>query len=736
MKRAAFVVVAYCAAFVALDMLSHAYAGRPSASPWYLPAALGFYLVYTLGPRYALLPLLGEMVNFATAGQWQHLPYPSYLGFGVEMTLAYSSAALLLRDVVGVHLPFRGLRDAFWYIGVAVFAAPALAGVLGVTNLCINGMMTWSLFSREVLTFSIGDSMGCLTLVPALAVFVTPYLAREQAVPRVPEERRVGALEASAMIGSVVAVSYLGYLWLEFGGSAPIYYFLFLPLVWMAARGGARYATIGIFFADACVVALEYWFKTPIQQSLAYQSYLASSAVTALTLGAVMNQRWAEFAADLERARVDRVTGLPNPQALDGWLAGYHFHRPVTLLLISIDNLNWVHEGLHRPGVDAFLRGVADRLREPALADPSLGYRYLAHASDAEFALLVSGEDKMIVEAFAERVRLAFAKPMDVNGDELYAAISIGIASSGDRNRARLLVPHATKALENASAAGMESVAFYVEREGEEALISLAAQLHQAVARGEFDVFYQPIFSLPKQPREGEKLLGARISGVEALLRWNHPQRGLLTPFHFIELLESMSLAASVGEIVVRKACDQLARWHAKGVQMDLWINGFVRQVLDPEFAGSLRATLLSAGIDPSSVVVELLEHEFARDEGVLLDSALRLRQCGVRVAIDDFGTGHSSLARLKELSFDRLKIDRSFVAGLGLDRRSEGVVTTLQSLARDFDVPALAEGVETEAQLRFLIENHFNYVQGFYLGLPMTPLEIDALLFEANVIT
>ena len=724
------VLVGYCIAFVALDFLSHSYAGRPAASPWYLPAALGFYLVYTFGPRYAAAPILAELLNSLVAGPLQHQPWTTFAGFGVEMSIAYSGAAVLLRNL-RVRIPFSDLRDAFLYIGIAVFVAPAAAGFLGVANFALAGLVEPGGYLHEVVTFAVGDSIGFLILVPALATFLTPWIARDQSVPPLPEERRIGRAETVSMVAVVFGVAFLGYSLLELGSGTQLYYFFFLPLVWMAARGGLRLATIGIVFADVSVVVLDYWFREPMLQSLSYQSYVASSSLAALTLGAVVNQRWRDYAADLARASVDRVTGLPNPRALDEWLRGYHFHRPLTMLLAGIDNMRWVNEGLHRQDVDLFLKCVGERLQQGAL-----GYRFLAHTSDSEFAIVLRGDDKLVAESTAEKIRSLFQEPLALGESEIYASVSIGISTCSDRGAAHNLVPHAAQALDEATKRASESVSVYVAREAKEPLISLAAQLHRAVANDEFEVLYQPIFALPSEPRDNERLLGARICGAEALLRWNHPQRGLLTPFHFIDLLESMSLSQRVGGIVIDKATAQLAKWHVAGTHIELWINGFVRQVLDPEFPGSLRATLLAREIEPSMVIVELLEHEFARDEGVLLNAALRLRQSGVGVAIDDFGTGHSSLGRLREIPFDRLKIDRSFIAGIESDRRSEDVVTTLRSLARDFDAPALAEGVETEGQLRFIIQNQFHYVQGFYLGLPMTASEIDALLFEARVST
>jgi len=728
--RVAVILGIYCAAFVAFDYLSTSYAGTPKASPWYLSAALTFYLIYTFGERYTLAPILAEVVRGVVVGHSPPLTFGPLIALGAEMALVYGAAAWVLRRFVKAHLPFADLRDVMWYASLGIFVAPMLAGCIGVAIFLWVGMVSPSEYLSQVFTFATGDAMGFLTLVPALAVFVTPHVAPDLTTIPEPNETRIGPVETGSLVLILFCASAVGYRWLSIGAGAPVYYFLFLPLVWTAARGGLRFATIGIMCTDLSVVVLDWVFRTPVTQSLSYQSYIAASSLTALTLGAVVTQRWRAQRLDLERARLDRVTGLPNPHALDEWLGKRDSQAPLSLLLVAIDNLHWVNEGLHRPGIDAFLRGVAERLE--ALA---LGERFVAHTSDAEFAVVMPTRDRAMAMLAAEKIRHAFERPVTVEDAEIYAAVSVGIASNERTSNLRQLVPHAERALDEARERGIESVVFYSGSGVEEPLISLAAQLHRAVANDEFELVYQPIFALPPYPEEQFAFFGARVVGVEALLRWNHPERGLLAPDAFIDLLESLALSERVGDLVVRKACTQLSAWRAMGINVDVWINAFVRQVLNPEFAGVLRGTLMKFDLEPQRVVVELLERVISRDEGEVLAAVNRLRQAGVRVAIDDFGTGHSSLARLNDVPFDMLKIDRSFVAGIDNDRRSEDVVMTLSALARDFGVPALAEGVENEGQLHFLIRHRYQYAQGYYLGLPMPGAEVEAVLQRTNFV-
>ena len=729
--RAARVVVVlaiYCAGFVVFDYLSTSYAGTPQSSPWYLSAALTFYLVYTFGEWYAPAPILAEIIRYYAIGHAEALGFGPLVEMGIEMMVVYGTSAAFLRRVVQMRLPFADLRDVLWYVAVGAFVAPAAAGFIGVAIFMQVGMVAPIEYLSQVFTFATGDTMGFLTLVPALALFVTPHVAPELARESDPNETRIGPFETSVLVVILFAASAVGYRWLSVGAGTAVFYFMFLPLVWTATRGGLRFATIGIMCTDLSVVALDWIFRSPVTQSLAYQSYIAASSLTALMLGAVVTQRWRAQRSELERARLDRVTGLPNPQAFDEWMESRFRHMPTTLLLVAIDNMRWVHEGLNRKGVDAFLYGVGERLSSLAL-----GETYLAHVSEAEFAIVLNNDDRAVAAVTAEKIRRAFEQPVNVDEEQIYASVSVGIANNADGGDLEQLVPYAEHALDEAHSRGVESVVFYQRGDEEEPLISLAAQLHRAVQNDEFELLYQPIFALPPYPEEGYMFFGARAVGAEALLRWNHPTRGLLAPDQFIDLLESLALSERVGNLVVRKACAQLAMWRGMGIDVDIWINGFVRQVLNPEFPGILRATLMQHNIEPRHIMVELLERVIAREEGELLEAVNRIRQSGVRVAIDDFGTGNSSLARLNEVPFDMLKVDRSFIAGIDTDRRSEDVVMTLSTLARDFDVPALAEGVESESQLHFLIKHRYQFAQGYYLGLPMPATEMEAVLQRTN---
>lgn len=728
LARGVAIYAVYCALWLGLDWLSNEYAGAVGSSPWYLGASLSFYLVYTFGPRYIPALALVDVLRPLVFGLYPPFTYGIDLLFGVEQAVFYGASAWLLRDRWRVQI-FADLRSLMLYL-IAGAALPALlAGITGVLLFFWIGLVPAQTFWYSTLIYAMGDAIGFVTLVPALSVFVTPLVNPGFAVPADANELQMRAPERAIVCAALILAVTLGYRYLAAGIGSPVYYLLFVPLIWLAARGGLRFAALGIVLADLSVVALDQWFRLSITASLNYQSYIASSALSALLVGTLVSQRWRDERQQLARARLDAATGLPNPQALEDWLQEARFIADpnLTLILVHVDNLRWVKEGLTRSGLDRLLASIALRL-----ADAHVPVLLTASAGEGEFAIVLAGSDETQALFAAEKIRRVFRAPIRVEDSEYFAMLSFGIARRDDAALdPRTLLLNAEHALDEAHQRGMESIAFHTgaERSG---LMTLSNQLHQALERHEFDLLYQPIFEFRSDPANGDPLMSAHVTGAEALLRWNHPQRGMLSPDAFIELLESMSLAERVGSFVIAKACNQTRRWHASGHRISIWINAFARQLLNADFAATLRAGLLGADLAPEHVVIELLERLLSRDHERLVDTIARVRATGARVAIDDFGTGHSSLARLREIPFDVLKIDRTFIAGVESDPKSEEVVAMLGTLARELRVKAVAEGIETLGQLRFVLR-HCQNVQGFFLALPMPAAEFGSLLRRVN---
>lgn len=318
--RTALILAVFFVLWLAFDALSTFYytsaaLGGSRASPWYLSVTLTFYLIYALGEAFAPAGIVVEWMRAGIFGVNAPVTLPVLTVFGIEQVLIYGGAAVLLRRVLRVRIPFADLRDVLLYIAIAATGAPIVAAVFGVLLFVYVGAVPWHDFFPQAVTFATGDAIGFFTLVPALSILAAPILTPSLALAREPQEMRIGLLERIALPALILACAAIGYHWLSLGNVVPVYYFLFLPLVWMAARGGLRFAAFGIAYADLSIVALDAWYRIPAESSLAYQSFVAASSLTALILGALVTQRWRterEYAGRLEVQVEERTRQLAN----------------------------------------------------------------------------------------------------------------------------------------------------------------------------------------------------------------------------------------------------------------------------------------------------------------------------------------------------------------------------------------------------------------------------------------
>jgi EAL domain-containing protein (putative c-di-GMP-specific phosphodiesterase class I) len=253
--------------------------------------------------------------------------------------------------------------------------------------------------------------------------------------------------------------------------------------------------------------------------------------------------------------------------------------------------------------------------------------------------------------------------------------------------------------------------------------LSTAAELHRAVERREFLVYYQPVIDLTT---------GTMVS-VEALLRWRHPDRGLLSPSDFVPLAEQTGLIVPIGAWVLEQACRQLVRWQRHAPSISLAVNLSVRQMLAPDLAGLVGGVLLRTGVRPEDVCLEMTESLLMEDVDYCGTILASLKALGLRLAVDDFGTGYSSLSYLKRFPFDAVKVDRAFVDGLGTDPHDSALVAAIVAMADALHLEVIAEGVETHDQLAHLRNLGCQRAQGFYLSRPMPAADMARLVAESR---
>jgi diguanylate cyclase (GGDEF)-like protein/PAS domain S-box-containing protein len=417
----------------------------------------------------------------------------------------------------------------------------------------------------------------------------------------------------------------------------------------------------------------------------------------------------------------DSVTGLPNRGLFEEHLElalgrARRKGSSVAVLFVDLDRFQLVNESLGRAAGDELLRQAASRLREVARTMDLLA----RHGSDEFLLLLPDLEALDTAEQVAKQVFEAFEQPFLIHGAESFVGASIGISVfPSDAGYSGDLIDHAAAALQEVRRGGKAAWGVFAgESERRKERLGLVTRLRRAIDRGEFVLHYQPLVNLRTALEQGAGVNGhglhEHIVGVEALIRWEDPERGLVPPGDFIPVAEELGLIQPIADWVVEEACGQARKWLDTGWALTVGLNLSPRQLWEPELVQRMFDDAVQAGISRDRLVIEITETaamaDWERTEKVLLD----LRKSGFRLAIDDFGAGHSSLARLGAMPADSLKIDRSFVSGLPGNEISAMMVTAIVQLARNLGMEAFAEGIETEEQLRFVVEAGCDRGQGF----------------------
>jgi diguanylate cyclase (GGDEF)-like protein len=706
--RVFIISVVYLTLWLGFDFLATAYGGE-SINPWYLGAALTFYLLFTFGLRYAPLVLIAPIPRYMLSHHPAHESLLYYMAFGSILVVGYALAAYVARERLKIRLPLVDIRDTARYCAVAAFA-PLIIGIPVIALGVLFGGMPVSVAGTRLITFWVGDSVGLFVLVPVLAMFVTPLVAPWRVAPDAwIDEVHVSIPEAIWLYAVLVAALMLGYATVRFGITEhPLLYFTFLPLVLMALRGGLRFAIPAILFADVATTIANGLLEK-IADPLEIQSFIVVSSLTALTIGALVNEyRRRDREAQFEAQR-DPHTGLANRSSLEAWLS--EAPTPLTVITFDVDRLKLSNDGLSYQAGDELLAAVAQRLQ--FLVPP-----FVAQVGPDQFALVF---DKGEPAELARRLVALLDEPFAIDESEVFISANMGIAVAERPSELAGVLTRADVAMYRARRAERGGFTIYTaEMESSEDNVSLASGLHRAYREGEFVLYYQPLFRLEET--------GRTCVGVEALLRWNDPNFGMLQPAAFLDLLESMALAEKVGAWVLDEAVGQQRAWSDNGLDLSMWINLFPRQTVDPEFPSDVTKALLRHRVRPDRLVLEIVERVLSEDEREVGDAIAQLRTLGVRIAIDDFGTGHSSLARLRDLPAHILKIDGSFVHRSELDPRARGVIHAVVQIADEFHLTPLAEGIENSTQLHLVSDQGCKLAQGYFLGRPMPASQIERL--------
>ncbi|MFT8246920.1 EAL domain-containing protein [Roseomonas sp. BN140053] len=421
----------------------------------------------------------------------------------------------------------------------------------------------------------------------------------------------------------------------------------------------------------------------------------------------------------LHQAYHDRLTGLPNRSCLTEMATrGEDGRQPKALLLLDFDGFKHVNDTLGHAAGDEVLRDAAARLAD------RLGERgRLARLGGDEFAVLLFEEEAAAGEAIADEMLSVLAQsPFAVRGRHFRITASAGLVRvpAGAPADPEALLSNADLALYRAKAAGKGKYCVFSEadRAEYEARWLLDDDIDRAVGQGEFELHYQPQM----------RLSDGALVGAEALIRWRHPTRGLLSPAFFLEALESSRHAGRMGNWILDEACRQTAAWRRAGLQLRIGVNLFGEQLTAGDLAGIVGTALAAHGLPPEALELELTENIALRqDKGEMLASLQALRARGVGIAFDDFGTGFASLTTLRDFPVTRLKIDRSFISGLPGATHDAAIVESVLVLAGRLGLEVIAEGIETEAQESFLAARGCPEGQGYRYGRPISAGEFLA---------
>jgi diguanylate cyclase (GGDEF)-like protein len=658
-------LVAILASYTALDMAGRIATAHGHATRWWLAGGAG-----AMGIGIWSMHFIG-MLAFS-------LPVP--LGYDPVITLlslliAIASSAFALWLVSQKSLPWGRLTSG------ALLMGPAIAGMhyTGMAAMRMSPAIHYvpSLFALSIVIAIVASGA---------ALWLAFYLRQHASHVRL---LRAGA--AIVMGFAIVGMHYTGMAAAQFPAGS----------VCGAARRGVNLDWLALLIVIVTLAVLAIALITSVLD-------LRLESRTAVLAGSLAeaNQELTYLALH------DNLTRLPNRILLNDRLDqafqdADREHGRFALMFLDLDGFKAVNDAFGHSAGDQLLIEIARRIQ-----DNVRGQDTVARVGGDEFVLLIKVDEPADAATVADKLIRAIQAPADAGGHEVRVSASIGIALYPGAGTAHDLLSSADAAMYHAKTLGRNNYCFFEDSMNANVRqqLDLLQDLRSALTRNEFVLLYQPKLEAP----------AGTINGVEALLRWRHPVRGLIQPDEFIPLAEKTGLILPIGEWVLNEACRQMHAWHDAGLCWAVAVNLSLLQFSHPGLVHTVREALERHKLKPHYLTLEITESTAMRDVEASLAVLTQLHQMGVRISIDDFGTGYSSLLYLKRLPAYELKIDRGFVRNLGHDPEDFAIVSAIVALGHTLKLRVVAEGVETLEQQAFLTRLGCDSLQGFLLGTPM----------------
>ena len=671
----------------------------------------------------------------------------SNLAVAATFTAQMIGAAVMALLLYGFHRQYRKSYLLHWTLGWTALAVSHLA--TGVAMLLAIAYHLPATHPARVAVSLVAGMSGYLQI--GWLMFGVFELVRRRPVRFDAERRILLALIATGVVTSLLFLTseeastrYLSRVGLRAAISCMAGVFAAYAL-WRARRRrqGMGFTVLSTAFAAHALEQLQYvalavfWAAAGRQSDYSsYLGYVDFLLQTVMGVGMIAclledEREAAELAAqEIEHlAYHDALTGLPNrPLFVDRLIVALaqanRGNQKLAVLFLDLDRFKDINDSLGHTTGDVLLKAVAERIRRCVREGDTV-----ARFGGDEFTLLIPKIDQIEDAAtIAQKIIETLKIPFLVHEQELFVTTSIGVSIfPTDGLDPETLVRNADTAMYRAKEQGRDNYQLYAPAMNARALERLALEnmLRKALSQEELVLHYQPIIDSESRS----------IDSVEALIRWNHPELGMLLPAHFISVAEVSGLIIPIGQWVLRAACKQIRSWQRKHEGITVSVNLSARQFQQPDLVDQIRAALDDSGIEPWRLQIEITESNAMQNAENSIYTLRELKSLGVRIAMDDFGTGYSSLSYLKRFPIDTLKLDRTFINDVTTDPSDAAIVSAVIVMSHSLSLKVVAEGVETEEQLAFLTKQNCDLIQGFFFSAPMSADELEPYLSERKTL-